>query len=78
MEECEALCDRLAIMVKGQFRCLGSIPHLKTKFGQGFTIILKLNTKNLDDGESTLEKIRDFLAERLNGLNVKDQHRVGK
>jgi ABC-type multidrug transport system ATPase subunit len=25
MEECEALCTRLAIMVNGKFQCLGSI-----------------------------------------------------
>ncbi|XP_013927414.1 PREDICTED: ATP-binding cassette sub-family A member 3-like, partial [Thamnophis sirtalis] len=28
MEECEALCTRLAIMVNGQFKCLGSPQHL--------------------------------------------------
>ena len=28
MEECEALCTRLAIMVKGAFQCLGTIQHL--------------------------------------------------
>ena len=31
MEECEALCTRLAIMVNGQFKCLGSLQHLKSK-----------------------------------------------
>ena len=35
MEECEALCTRLAIMVNGRFKCLGSIQHLKSKFGAG-------------------------------------------
>lgn len=29
MEECEALCTRLAIMVNGRFCCLGSAQHLK-------------------------------------------------
>ena len=32
MEECEALCTRLAIMVNGSFKCLGSIQHLKNKY----------------------------------------------
>ena len=31
MEECEALCTRLAIMVNGNFKALGSIQHLKSK-----------------------------------------------
>lgn len=41
MEECEALCTRLAIMVNGQFKCLGSIQHLKNKFGEGLTFSVK-------------------------------------
>ena len=32
MEEAEALCHRLAIMVHGQFQCLGTIQHLKAKY----------------------------------------------
>jgi ATP-binding cassette, subfamily A (ABC1), member 3 len=32
MEECEALCSRVAIMVDGSFKCLGSSSHLKNKF----------------------------------------------
>uniref|UniRef100_A0A147BM79 Putative lipid exporter abca1 n=1 Tax=Ixodes ricinus TaxID=34613 RepID=A0A147BM79_IXORI len=42
MEECEALCSRLAIMVNGRFRCLGSIQHLKNKYGQGYTATLRV------------------------------------
>ena len=45
MEECEALCTRLAIMVNGQFRCLGSTQHLKSKFGEGYTVIAQISTK---------------------------------
>lgn len=31
MEECQALCTRLTIMVNGQFKCIGSSQHLKNK-----------------------------------------------
>ncbi|XP_021570031.1 ATP-binding cassette sub-family A member 13-like [Carlito syrichta] len=31
MEECEALCTRLAIMVNGSFKCLGSPQHIKNR-----------------------------------------------
>ena len=31
MEECEALCDRLAIMVRGSFQCLGGPQHIKSE-----------------------------------------------
>ncbi|GAB0192959.1 retinal-specific phospholipid-transporting ATPase ABCA4 [Grus japonensis] len=42
MEECEALCTRLAIMVKGAFKCLGTIQQLKYKFGDGYIVTLKI------------------------------------
>ena len=42
MEECEALCTRAGIMVGGRLRCLGSLTHLKGKFGDGYQIDLKL------------------------------------
>uniref|UniRef100_A0A8C3GQS9 P-type phospholipid transporter n=1 Tax=Cairina moschata TaxID=8855 RepID=A0A8C3GQS9_CAIMO len=42
MEECEALCTRLAIMVNGTFKCLGTIQQLKYKFGDGYIVTLKI------------------------------------
>ena len=36
MEECEALCTRIGIMVGGRLRCLGSAQHLKSRFGMGY------------------------------------------
>ncbi|CAN0168144.1 unnamed protein product, partial [Discosporangium mesarthrocarpum] len=38
MEECEALCQRIGIMVGGRIRCLGSSQHLKTRFGKGYQL----------------------------------------
>lgn len=35
MEECEALCTRMAIMVNGEFKCIGSAQYLKNKFKKG-------------------------------------------
>ncbi|ODM86742.1 ATP-binding cassette sub-family A member 3, partial [Orchesella cincta] len=42
MEECEALCSRLGIMVNGKLTCLGGVQHLKHKFAQGYTLSVKL------------------------------------
>uniref|UniRef100_A0A8C3DUT2 P-type phospholipid transporter n=1 Tax=Corvus moneduloides TaxID=1196302 RepID=A0A8C3DUT2_CORMO len=44
MEECEALCTRLAIMVQGTFKCLGTIQELKYKFGDGYIVTLKIKS----------------------------------
>lgn len=43
MEECEVLCGRLAIMVNGKFKCLGSAQHLKNRYGDGYTVTLKVD-----------------------------------
>ncbi|XP_031699080.1 cholesterol transporter ABCA5 isoform X2 [Anarrhichthys ocellatus] len=42
MEEAEAVCDRVAILVSGQLRCIGSIQHLKGKYGRGYSLEVKL------------------------------------
>lgn len=42
MAECDALCSRLAIMVNGQFMCLGTTQHLKHRFGGGYTLQIKV------------------------------------
>ncbi|XP_072578148.1 phospholipid-transporting ATPase ABCA7 isoform X6 [Vulpes vulpes] len=48
MEECEALCTRLAILVDGRFRCLGSAQHLKSRFGAGHTLTLRVPPARAD------------------------------
>ncbi|XP_059173745.1 ATP-binding cassette sub-family A member 2-like [Physella acuta] len=42
MEECELLCTRLTIMVRGKMMCLGSPQHLKSKYAQGYTVTVKV------------------------------------
>ncbi|XP_040913792.1 ATP-binding cassette sub-family A member 12 [Toxotes jaculatrix] len=69
MEECEALCSRLAIMVKGQFRCLGSLQHIKNRFGSGFTVKMYLAEASCD-----AEAITGFMQGRFPSTYLKDQH----
>lgn len=42
MEEVDALASRLAIMAAGSARCLGTPQHLKSKFGDGYTLELRV------------------------------------
>ena len=42
MEEAEALCGRIGIMVGGRLRCLGSSQHLKARHGNGYAVELRL------------------------------------
>lgn len=43
MEECDALCSRVGIMTMGNMVCLGTPQHLKSKFGTGYRVEIKLN-----------------------------------
>uniref|UniRef100_A0A8C6Z540 ABC transporter domain-containing protein n=1 Tax=Nothoprocta perdicaria TaxID=30464 RepID=A0A8C6Z540_NOTPE len=49
MEEAEAVCDRVAIMVSGQLRCIGSIQYLKSKFGKGYILEIKVKDPERTD-----------------------------
>ncbi|XP_069685343.1 phospholipid-transporting ATPase ABCA3-like isoform X4 [Periplaneta americana] len=82
MEECEALCTRLAIMVNGQFKCIGSTQHLKNKFAKGYTLIVKVkktpvspangNASNnhvlsRDNEAYDLQPVKEFIARSFPG-----------
>uniref|UniRef100_A0A8W4FEP4 ATP binding cassette subfamily A member 14 n=1 Tax=Sus scrofa TaxID=9823 RepID=A0A8W4FEP4_PIG len=71
MEECDALCTRLAIMVKGKFVCLGSPQHLKNKFGNVY--ILKAKIK-IDKDENKLKDFKDFMATTFPGSELKHEN----
>jgi len=49
MEECEALCPRIGIMANGRLRCLGSAQRLKSRFGQGYQVELKVQLIDRED-----------------------------
>jgi len=70
MEECEVLCTRLTIMVHGQLRCLGSPTELKTKFGGGYTMAVKVNLKRDQFsgsacGADPCQMIRSFISQEI-------------
>uniref|UniRef100_A0A4W5LI56 P-type phospholipid transporter n=1 Tax=Hucho hucho TaxID=62062 RepID=A0A4W5LI56_9TELE len=69
MEECEALCTRMAIMVNGQFKCLGSIQHLKSRFGDGYTVIVKVG-----GSPPALGPVEEFVHETFPGSVLKEKH----
>uniref|UniRef100_A0A8C0RY63 ABC transporter domain-containing protein n=1 Tax=Canis lupus familiaris TaxID=9615 RepID=A0A8C0RY63_CANLF len=71
MEECEALCTRLAIMVKGKFKCLGSPQHLKNKFGNAYSLTAKIKFEN---NKSKLEKFKEFIATTFPGYIINQEH----
>ncbi|KAK9966236.1 hypothetical protein ABG768_003359 [Culter alburnus] len=69
MEECEALCTRMAIMVNGRFQCLGSVQHLKNRFGDGYTIILRLSTPSTEPCP-----VDTYIQNSFPGIQLKERH----
>uniref|UniRef100_A0A914YVT4 ABC transporter domain-containing protein n=1 Tax=Panagrolaimus superbus TaxID=310955 RepID=A0A914YVT4_9BILA len=67
MEECEALCTNLAIMVYGKFKCLGSPQHIKSKYGEGYTLLIRVD-------ENNAEKVKREIFARFPGSVLKEQH----
>ncbi|XP_019327449.1 PREDICTED: ATP-binding cassette sub-family A member 13 [Aptenodytes forsteri] len=69
MEECEALCTRLAIMVNGSFKCLGSPQHIKNRFGDGYSVKVWLSEEI-----NYRRIILDRLQLHFPGTQFKGQH----
>uniref|UniRef100_A0A4W5P9A0 ATP-binding cassette sub-family A member 2 n=1 Tax=Hucho hucho TaxID=62062 RepID=A0A4W5P9A0_9TELE len=68
MEECEALCTRLGIMVNGRFKCLGSIQHLKNRFGDGYMITVRTKTS------SSVKEVVKFFNRNFPEAVLKESH----
>jgi ATP-binding cassette subfamily A (ABC1) protein 3 len=73
MEECEALCTRLAIMVNGKFQCLGSTQRLKNKFAQGYALTIKVR-KVGDDLDENVVAIGEFIEETFPEAQLKERY----
>ena len=73
MEECEALCPRIGIMANGRLRCLGSAQRLKSKFGQGYQVEMKV--KNVEFSDEDYVKNLRWIAQTA-GVRVPEHESV--
>ncbi|KAL3877832.1 hypothetical protein ACJMK2_035476, partial [Sinanodonta woodiana] len=69
MEECDILCGKLAIMVNGQLKCLGSPQQLKNKFGEGYTV--KLYMSGLSTSQ---DRLHEFINIYFPGAVKRSHH----
>ena len=74
MEESEALCTRLVIMVNGEFCCLGGLQHLKSKFGSGYTLHVKVTANDEASGDKNVESVKTFIEKNLSGSVLQEAH----
>ena len=58
MEEAEALCTKMGIMVKGRFKCFGSSQHIKDKYGTGYEIEVKIRYMTEADVRAVLKHMK--------------------
>lgn len=65
MEECEALCTNLAIMVAGKFKCLGSSQHIKNKYGSGYTLLVRC------ENEQSVPQVKKAIMSKFPGSILK-------
>ncbi|XP_037671050.1 ATP-binding cassette sub-family A member 3-like [Choloepus didactylus] len=71
MDECDALCTRLAIMVKGKFVCLGSPQHLKNKFGNVYILKIKMKTGTDED---KIKNFKNFVENTFPGSAINQEN----
>ncbi|KAH9502480.1 ATP-binding cassette sub- A member 12 [Bulinus truncatus] len=64
MDECDALCSTIAIMVNGEIKCIGSPQHLKHKYGDGYTVVMH-------DGEKPLKDVTQDFLNKFPGTLIK-------
>jgi len=57
MEECEALCSRIGIMAAGALQCLGSIQHLKSRFGSGYLMEINAHESRSADVQAFVRRL---------------------
>jgi len=70
LEEVEALAHRVAIMVDGKLVCIGSLQHLKNKFGKGYEMQIKVS---LDYPDALIETER-FITSTFAGAEKVETH----
>lgn len=75
MEECETLCDRLTIMAAGVMKCIGTTQHLKKRYAQGFSLLVKIRD---NVSEENLESLKLHVNQVFTSEDIvlKDVHRV--
>ncbi|XP_055596271.1 phospholipid-transporting ATPase ABCA3-like [Uranotaenia lowii] len=74
MEECEALCTRIAIMVNGEFKCLGSAQHLKNKFTEGYFLTVKLSKCDKPTTDDRTNLVMNFIETQLEGSRLRERY----
>ena len=56
MAEAESLCHKIGILINGKFKCIGSNQQLKSKYGSGYTLLVRSKKSDI------IQIIQDFFV----------------
>lgn len=76
MDECEFLCNRLAIMADGQLKCIGPIQNLKNSFGLGFVIHIVYNERASVDNTEDIVSVKNSMKELFKQCKLQEEYAV--
>ena len=75
MQEAEALSTKMGIMVTGGiFRCFGSSQHIKSKFGTGYEVEIKIRTPDANEYSEICSNLLDVkqLTDQVQIQSIED------
>ena len=91
MDEAETLCNRMGIMVNGEFACLGKADEIKNKYGFGYELNLKIKplSEELEeelffskydiDKKLKVNKVNiESILKKINKINYMDEIQEGR
>jgi ABC-type multidrug transport system ATPase subunit len=77
MEEADALCSRLSILVNGSLQCIGSSQHIKSRFGHTYCLDLSLppSTSQLPgEADEAIEQIVRRVSEHCGSVQLLNRY----
>ncbi len=72
MDETEALCTKIGIMVNGEMKCIGSLQHLKSRYGEGYTLLVKINLESSNGDDTKVNEFVTFISTSFNDSVIKE------
>jgi len=71
MDEAESLCNTMAIMVGGRFKCYGTATHIKNKYSSGYEFLLKVKFPTSSETDQIINFMRAFIIDGyISDLNL--------
>ena len=72
MEEAEALSTKMGIMIRGGiFKCYGSSQHIKSKFGTGYELEIKIMKQTFSELNELAQQL-GFIEDPNDRIDIED------